>query len=309
MKKLRLLLCIMFMGEISFAQQTILRNLAENAPLQDWMMTGTVQGIPVWGSYLGHNIYGDEAFGEKYFIEGSAQVVGVIAHHRGHASGSNNDAWYRIHQVANNGLPGNVLGGKKIRLSEIDRSGEPFVVMFDNPVNVNQSFFVIWDLDDYSHGTQAGDTLWLLAGQEGSRPASDHNVFGRNVVRWHDHGPVPAWKDFFTQNFSPYSIFFAIYPIIQQNPLSIYEQIETSTFLYYPQPCIDILNLQFMAPHSGEYQIEILGTDGKKYAAYIQNLQAGEQTIQINTAMVPVGNFIAIIRHGSFQQARLLQKH
>ncbi|MFN4121665.1 MAG: hypothetical protein ACK4GL_00025 [Flavobacteriales bacterium] len=309
MKNFTITLFVSLIINVLLAQNTTLRNLPEGAPVRDWMMTGTVQGTPEWGSYLGHNIYGDEAFGEKYNNTGQATVVGIVAHHRGHASGSNNEAWYRVHNVAANGLPGSVVGGKRIRLSDINRSGDAFVVMFDNPVTVNGDFFVMWDLMDYSHGTQAGDTLRLLAGEEGSRPESDHANFGRNVVRWHSHGPTAAWKDFLTQNFSPYSIYFAIYPIVSDVPASANNVDKPINLNYFPQPCRDLLNLSFDAPANGEYTLELIGLDGKRYHHERVSLAKGEQNLQFDVNQIASGNFIAIIRSGSFQVARLLQKN
>jgi hypothetical protein len=286
-----------------------LRNLSASAPLIDWMMTGNTQGgTTEWGSFLGHNTYGDEAFGEKYTNVGNAQIAGIVAHHRGHASGSNNEAWYRIHQVGPNGLPGSAIGGKKIKLSDIDRSGEPFLVIFDSPVNVTGDFFVMWDLMDYSHGTQLGDTLRLLAGEDGSRPTADHVNFGRNVVRWHSHGATPAWKDFFTQNFSPFSIYFGIYPIVVNTATAQSEIPLAENLSYYPQPCNALLNLNFSSKEAGNFTIEFIGLDGKKYEQRNVWLQQGENTFQFDLAHLPSGNFIAILRKGKFQSARLLIK-
>jgi hypothetical protein len=309
MKKFTITIVFSLILNVLLAQNTTLRNLPEGATVRDWMMTGTVQGTPEWGSFLGHNIYGDEAFAEKYNNSGQTSVVGIIAHHRGQASGSSNDAWYRIHQVAANGLPGSVLGGKRIRLSDINLSGDAFVVMFDSPVTVNGDFFVAWDLMDYSHGTQAGDTLRLLAGEEGSRPASDHANFGRNAVRWHSHGPGNAWRDFFTQNFSPFSIYFAIYPIVANVPASANNLENPINLNYFPQPCRELLNLSFDAPANGEYTFELIGVDGKKYYQERKSLAKGEQNLQFDVNNLAAGNFIAIIRNGSFQVARLLQKY
>jgi len=302
-------ICLFIIGFVNAQTTDTLRNLPVSSPLVDWMMNGTAQGgVPEWGAYLGHNIYGDEAFGEKYNLSGNAQVAGIVAHHKGNASGSNNEAWYRIHQVASNGLPGLVLGGKKVRLSDINRTGDAFVVMFDKPVNVSGDFFVIWDLMDYSHGTQAGDTLRLLAGQEGSRPASDHATFGRNVVRWHSHGPQQAWKDFFTQNFSAYSIYFGIYPIVLNSPSSQQDISAEQNLLYYPQPCNSDLILSFAALESGNYTLEFIGLDGKLVQQRNIWLNQGENQIQLDLTNVPTGNFIAILRKGKFQSARLLMK-
>lgn len=300
----------LFLGLFFVAQtfaQTTLRNLNEGAPLIDWMLTGTTQGVPEWGSLLGHNIYGDEAFGEKYLNTGATQVFGIVAHHGGRASGSNNEAWYRIHSVAANGLPGPAIGGKKIKLADIDRSGEAFVVMFDAPVNVNGDFFVIWDVMDYSHGTQNGDTLRLLAGEEGSRPASDHVHFGRNVVRWHSHGATPAWKDFLTQNFSPFSIYFGIYPIVNQ-ALSIDEPASQTELHFFPQPCNDQLQIRFEAPKTGTYTFELFGLDGRLLHREERALDKAAHELQLDASRLSKGSFVAVVRSGSFQIARMLQK-
>ncbi len=278
------------------AQQTdTLRHLPANATRMAWMMSGTTnQGTPEWGSYLGHNIYGDEEFGEKYAIQNPGNVVGVIAYLGGHSGGTNKNANFRVRAVGGNGLPAASLGNRSIRISELNLSGEtPQVVIFNNPIAVQDEFFVTMDLGDYSHDAQVLDTIYLKAGEDGSRPISDHAVFGRNVVRWHSHGS-PAWRDFFTQNFSPYSIYFAIHPIVQFSSASVVHLANDNIKIQniFPNPSADFINVEINNALATPFRFDIMDMNGRIVESQNRALTEGLQTVTLDLSNLQAGNYI-----------------
>ncbi|MBT0607377.1 hypothetical protein [Aequorivita echinoideorum] len=104
------------------------------------------------GYYTGHNAYGDEEFAEKYEIQGSAQVYGVMAIHEGEEGTSALNTSYRIYTVAANGLPGTPVASKNVPYNDVPVDGSMFTVDFTNPASVSGEFFVSFNLNDYVHG-------------------------------------------------------------------------------------------------------------------------------------------------------------
>ncbi|NJO91014.1 MAG: T9SS type A sorting domain-containing protein [Chloroflexia bacterium] len=106
------------------------------------------------------------------------------------------------------------MASKVIKTKDLNVSGKAFTVMLNAPIQLPDSFFVAFDLLDYSHHDHP-DTLALLYGPDGSRSQNDLSNFGRNVVQVHSHGD-PVWRDFYTQNFTLIATHFAIYPLIER---------------------------------------------------------------------------------------------
>ncbi len=265
----------------------------------------TAQGVPLWGYYLGHNAWGDEAFGEQYEINGQEQVVGVMAMLSGTVS-SSNTASYKVYTVANSGLPQSSIGSKSFVLNSVPVDSDPHMVMFDNPVSVTDRFFVVLDLGDYSHDPLDGDTLCLLSGPQGSRPASD-DTFGRNAIRWHDHGGE-NWKDFFTQNFTPLSIYFGIYPIMDGVVTTGEIFADATQPMLYPVPARDVLNVSMHLKSQERMRVQLYNMNGKRIADEQHALVAGENQLQIQLAHLTPGNYIVLIESPNYRSASRFTK-
>ena len=260
-----------------------------------------------WGYYLGHNFYGDEAFGEKYEINGSGAVVGVIAY-LGGTSASNQTASYKVHGVAANGLPGAALATATFALGSAPTTGStPHMQTFTNPVNVQDQFFVVLDLGDYSHAPLQGDTLCLMSGPHGSRPASD-NVFGRNVIRWHGHG-APNWKDFYTQNFTPVSTYFAIYPVMQGAAVGIGEHhLGDAALRVFPMPFSEELNIRMDATSAEPLRIHLFDANGRLLKSEQHSVAIGEQVLRMDTQALAHGTYVVAFEQGAQRYARTIVK-
>lgn len=269
----------------------------------------TLQGMPLWGHYLGHNALGDEEFGEKFDIAGTGEVVGIIAHIQGTAVSSGGDAIpasLRLYETASNGLPGAELAFKSMPMAEINTAG-PTTVMFDAPVTVENNFFVTLDVGDYSHAPH-NDTIVLMSGPDGSRPASD-GVFGRNVIRWHGHG-APNWKDYLTQNFTDISTYFAIYPIMSGAATVSSESglLAGGEPSFYPVPCPDVLNIRFDAVESREMTVRLFDLTGKMLESKVARTVAGENLLQLNMNEHPSGAYVIALESAEYRYARTVVK-
>lgn len=288
------------------AQQThTLQHIAPEAATEMHNYWGSAANA--WGYTVGHNYYGDEAFGEKYEINGTGTVVGVIAY-LGGRSNSNELASYKVHAVAASGLPGATLATKNFPMGSAPTTGNtPHMQTFANPVNVQDQFFVVLDLGDYSHDPLQGDTLCLMSGPHGSRPASD-NVFGRNVIRWHSHG-APNWKDFFTQNFTPISTYFAIYPVMQGAAVGIGEhQLGDAALSVFPVPFVHELNIRLDAKSTEPLRIHLFDANGRLLKSEQHSVASGEQVLRLDTQDLAQGTYVVAFEQGAQRYARTIVK-
>ncbi len=213
-----------------------LRNLAPESSL----VINEYSGGSNWGFWTGHNNLGRQQFAEKYYIEGSAKVLGLICHLTGTVTPRTPDSSaFNIWTVGAGKFPNELVASKAVKNVDLDVSGNAYHVAFDEPVSVKDSFFVAFDLYDYSHHEHQ-DTLGVLYGPDGSRPSDDK--FGRNVIQVHSHG-TPVWRDFATQNFTNITTHLAIFPIIEFTETVLSVQPRDYTLRIHPNPTMDRFHL------------------------------------------------------------------
>ena len=282
-----------------------LQHLPPNAPLTFFPydgMTGGANPQPEWGYLTGHNIYGDEAWAEKYYFEGNTVVKGIVSHHFGtRAAGSTQTVRFRVHPVGPNGLPGGPLDSKTVNTTELDLTGGPTVTTFSTPIAVSDSFFVAFNLGHWSHGAIT-DTIGLLCGEPSSRADDDLNVYGRNAVLWHGHGPVPPWKDFYTENFSPIATHFAIYPIVEFTPTHAGSSVQQHTltlFAHYPNPAVTHTTVHFSLARTELVSIGLFDLTGRQlYASAPRTLPVGEHRTELPTQGLAAGQYLYVVTAG-----------
>ena len=235
-----------------------------------------------WGFYTGHNSWGDEGFAEKYFFSGNFELLGILAHHLGEAGTSNFNVHYHAYQVGNNGLPAASLGNKAIPYNDVPIDSQAFAVLFDQALNLSDSFFVGLDLGDYSHGGAGTKRIGLLHSPLEARPQADSSVFGRNAVKIHSHGAA-SWLDYRTQNFQSYRpmIHLAIFPIIQLSPTAQIqiEALDLDMRAIFPNPAQQA-HLNWPLHNRGEdspARFEIFDPQGRLIETINFNLSSGEQ--------------------------------
>lgn len=302
---------IFLFGALAYtkAQDTTLEHIPPEQATETPNYWGeTSQGADLWGYYIGHNAYGDEEFGEKYEIPDHGHVVAIVAYFGGEGS-SNNSASMKVYDVAEDGMPNDMLGSLSFQFDQVTTDGvTPTMLSFEDDVHVEDEFFVTVDLGDYSHDPLEGDTIVVMMGPDGSRPESD-DVFGRNVIRWHSHDGPPEWKDFQTQNFTPLSTYFAIYPVMEGNPLSIDDGfIADSEISMFPVPCVNELNVRFNALETREVIAHIFNMEGK----ILQNdrfmASNGENLVQFDMSAHPAGSYVVSLQAEGFRYAKVITK-
>ncbi|TAH25125.1 MAG: T9SS C-terminal target domain-containing protein [Cytophagales bacterium] len=294
MKKTSILLYTLFLivNSMVFAQDT-LRNLSNSTPRTiDKYASG-------WGYFTGHNSRYTEEFAEKYYINGTRSLLGVISEHTGKVGNPKNISQFKAYTVGTNRLPARLKASKNIRYGDIDLSGTPMLTIFPTPASVTDSFYVSFNLTDYAHGGFDGDTIGLLYGVNGSRPNGDLPLFGRNIVRHHSHG-APLWKDFYSQNFTPVATHLAIFPILSAEITEINE-LATSEFQItkvFPNPFIESVTLSVLAKEVNSLSVFFYNEAGqiiKKQETENAEFNANGE-VKIDCKDLPVGKYILLIK-------------
>jgi hypothetical protein len=275
-----------------FSQDT-LRNLSSVA-------TRTINKYSSgWGYYTGSNNLYREEFAEKYYINGSRVLIGVISEHTGIVSNPNNTSQFRAYTVGSNGLPAALKASKNVPYGQINLTGNPMVTIFTNTAQVTDSFYVSFNLTDYAHGGFEGDTVGLMYGVHGSRPSGDLSKFGRNAIRRHSHAG-PDWKDFYSQNFTPVATHFALFPILESSSVGINE-IKTDEFTIskvYPNPFKDAFTLKLNHTEIENITVSIFNSLGqlvskKNYSKLDFDMN---NAVIINCSEINAGNYILFVK-------------
>jgi hypothetical protein len=301
-------LSLSVIGLVQAQENTTLQHIApEDATETPNYWGQTSQGVPLWGYYVGHNAYSDEEFGEKYEIPDHDHVLSIIAYFGGQGN-SDQTASLKVYSVGSNGLPDEMLGSKTFTFADVATDGTtPTMLTFDDEVHVDDEFFVTLDLGDYAHDPLEGDTLVLMIGPDGSRPASD-DVYGRNVIRWHSHSG-PAWKDFQTENFTPWSTYFAIYPVIEGISLSVDNGfLSEDEINLFPMPCVNELNLRFNALETREVNLHLFDMNGKILRNHRVMATAGENLVQFDMSDLASGSYVVSIMAEGFRYSKIVTK-
>lgn len=272
-----------------YAQQTdTLSNLPNGAILYAPKYNGNGQ----WGYILGQNSAYRQQFAEKYSIEGSATIKGIVTHLVGTFTHPDNYVEFNVYEEAPNGLPGSRIGGKQLFYKDLDLSGDTMTVTFSTPLPVQGSFFVTFNVLDYLHGGYEGDTLGLMVGEPGSRSESDLQNFGRNAIQAHNH-TKEDWKDFYTQNFTPIATHFALFPIIEMGGTvtgiedGFITKNELILYPPYPNPATKTVNVKYTLNKTSEVSLQIYDIYGRKM--YQKNL--GTQTSGEHEEIIDVDGF------------------
>ena len=253
------------------------------------------------GYYTGHNNYGDEEFAEKYDFNGTTNILGVIAVHQGTNGTSSINASYKIYDVGVNGLPGNELASKSVPYNDIPIDGTSNTVMFTNPVPVSADFFVSFNLGDYIHSNLGTQSIAITHSPNGTRPASDFGIFGRNVIRWHNHNGPATWKDYRTQNIPNYqpAVYFSLFPIVELTPSSIvvFGDQKGSVGCVYPNTSSSAeFNIPITSRNGGEVNITLYDLQGKIVSSKKTNLTAGKTNYVYSESKLTASTYILLVK-------------
>ncbi len=304
MKKYTIYILLFFAAHISYGQDT-LKHFDPKSQTPTVMQYSGVQS----GYYTGHNSLFDEEWGEKYYISGTNQVTGVIAYHTGSNGTYTEDCEYKVYSVGSNGLPGSELGKQAVPGSGINITGALSYTAFTSSVSVNDSFIITFNIGDYAHHSPGTKKIALMHGPDGSRDNNDTSVFGRNVIRWHNH--TPTWKDFYKENNTKVRTHFAIFPVLSMKNTSVNNfasngQIQMHAV--YPNPAVNKINLKIKGEKYAEISCSILNHMGQVVKVWNERLNSSEHTLSADIDNISTGQYVLIVSDGNSQLAQTFIK-
>lgn len=142
---------------------TVYRFYADNNNkifLNDYDLYGTIgEIIDNYGTLIGHNIYRDFEWGEKYYVSVPAIIKGVVFQNYGQVF-TDDSAGVSIYKVGYDGLPDELVNTKKVPYKCLYLDGNPNYIAFDSIITIADSFFVSFNLNRYD--SEFKDTIGLF---------------------------------------------------------------------------------------------------------------------------------------------------
>lgn len=252
------------------------------------------------GYITGHNSLFDEEWAEKYYINGSNQITGVIAYHTGNNGTYTEDCEYKVYSVGTDGLPGNELSKKAVSGSTLNISGAPIYTALSSAVNVKDSFFVSFNIGDYAHHSPGTKKIALQHGPDGSRATSDTNRYGRNAIRWHDHDAT-VWVDFYKDNNTRIRTHFALFPVVTLKTTDVSNLAGYESFrmgAVHPNPAVGNIRMNIQNNVAATLECSIMNQQGQILQTWKENMQSREHTLSADIQMLPAGQYILLVGNG-----------
>ncbi len=299
MKKLLTFMSAAVLAVSAQAAEDTLKNHVDGLTLGSAKYTGSGE----WGYFLGHNHHEQQQFAEKYYVDDHVHVLGVVVHVTGTVTNAGNEASGRIFEVGTDGLPGAELEDGHIDFGDLDLSGGANIILFHDEAHVEDSFFVSFDLGDYAHGGQEGDTIGVLYAPDGSRNSADLANFGRNVIQEHGHGSA-NWSDVYSQSFLNLATHLAIYPIVEfEDHHNSVQQVSGKNLAIaapYPNPAAGSIMIPYTVKKGSDVTIEVVDLAGRKVQAISkEGMIAGSYTETLDLSRLQNGLYHVVVRTDS----------
>ena len=273
------------------------------------------------GYVNGTNFWGDQAFAELYTFnqsDSTIQVIGLQAYFGGVVSpASAQTITFNIWDQGNpqfiatslyyNGFPNNVQDTLTVPVTQLGIGATADTAksfLFAAPTSLlGGAFFVGYSIS-YNFADSAGDTLGLLSSVSGSRALStiysidsvgDTALNEQNATMGSDN----VWYDDYTQNDSLLNN-LAIYPIVTVGAQLSVKGITRNALTYYgnyPNPADGSTNVKFSLTANTDVTILVTDMAGRTEQTIKEGpLAAGTYTVPVNTASLPSGDHLYLIR-------------
>ncbi len=281
------------------------------------------------GYVTGTNYWGDKAFAERYDITDSArnmQVIGVMAQFAGRVNPASahsvnfkvwdQGGWQPINGTQfYNGFPDIVLNAVNVPVTQIGigvTSDTLKTYLFSTGTgDISTSFFVGYSID-YNFTSLNGDTLGLQSTWNGYRKPTTMYTLKINISDFGDttedyvfnvqnatQGSDNIWYDNYSQNDSLLNNLI-IYPIVVAGFPTGTKGITRNNFTFYgnyPNPAVNSTNIKFSLAAGANVTIQLMDMAGIVLNTITQTgLSTGEHIIPINTAGLPAGEYLYLIR-------------
>ena len=284
------------------------------------------------GYVTGTNYWGDMAFAERYDYNDDSgrtmQVIGLFALFKGKVNPASVKSvtftlWDEGPEQAitstrfYKSFPNNVLDTVTIPITQIGIGTSTDTLksyLFATPGNYYSSFFAGYSIN-YNFATLNGDTIGLASSKNGERTessfqrksylkdststvidsATDTIYYVQNATLGSDN----LWYDNYTQNDSILNN-LAVYPVVISGFKESVKGITRNNFTYYgnyPNPADNSTNIKFALSASVDVTVQIMDMGGRIINTIKQtNLTTGEHVIPVNTANLPAGDYLYLIR-------------
>lgn len=286
----------------------------------DTLIIPYVWSAPQYGFTSGPNSYGDKGFAERFdfdVTDSSLKVIGAIFYFTGTyntattktitAKAYSQGARTKIGNYTYDGFPSAALASSanvSIKNLGINISGGndtlTYVPFTAPTAYLTDSFFVGYEIS-YTSTALGGDTIGLVYTTQGDRDApvyttsgTDTFLFVRNAVL----GSNNTWVDEFSQNTGLFHN-FAIFPVVEvkwTTGVSTLNKGNLSFYGNYPNPATNNTNVKFALKNATEVTITVTDMSGRTISSSTKKYNAGEQIVSIETADLPAGNYICIVR-------------
>ena len=280
------------------------------------------------GYVTGTNYWGDKAFAERYDVTDSArnyQVIGVMAQFAGRIhTGSTHSVIFKVWDQGSmqpisgtrffNGFPNNELTTVNVPATQIGIgvSADTLKSFFfgTGTVDLSTSFFVGYSID-YNFSDLGGDTLGLQSTWDGYRKPLALYTLKYNVSEFDTTldtvfnvqnatlGSDNIWYDNYWQNDNILNNLI-IYPIVVAGFPTGTKGITKNNLTYfgcYPNPTVNSTNVKFSLASGADVTIQVMDMSGRVLSTIDEHgLAAGDHVIPVNTASLPAGEYLYLVR-------------
>jgi hypothetical protein len=281
------------------------------------------------GGYItGTDYWGDQAFAELYDIDGydsSVVVLGVFAEFGGTVSPASGkmvtfSLWSQSvpfivsSTLSYNGFPGSLLDTVDAPLTQLGVGPSADTLkefLFNTPSLQSGAFYAGYSIA-YNYAALDGDTIGLASSKNGERTGSDYTAtFNVTLIdsAWDTvinvqnatMGADYNWYDNYTQDDSLYNN-LAIFPIVAVSSalLSGVKGITRNNLTFfgnYPNPADNSTEIKFSLAEDIGVTIQVMDMGGHTLNTLQPGiLAAGTHLIPVNTAGMPSGDYLYLIR-------------
>ena len=270
---------------------------------------------------LGHTIYKDNEWGERFIVSEPAVIKGIVCLNYG-ISRSEDSASFSIYSVGQDSLPNQKLNSRKIPYRCLGLNHELNYIAFDSLIVIKGAFYATFGLTPYQALTE--DTLGLLHSviSENSATSGD-TQFGRTVARWFDGN----WYDIYSTGYISNKIessdrgkdliHLALAPIVNFNKVNttpLFDSLHCRSatgmnpyvqkgtlkmFPCYPNPAEDYTLLSFSTIGEASMDVKVFNSNGSVvYTRQMNVRQQGTHQHRIPTVDFPPGHYFYLLSDG-----------
>jgi len=269
--------------------------------------------------YLGGtNGFGYSGFAERYDFnstDSTVSVIGVVSLFGGKVNPATAKtvtfkAWSPASAsvvrptLSYSGFPGSAIDsivGVSIKNLGIGATADTFKShYFPAPTAYRSTSFFVGYMINYNFNALGGDTIGLQTTRLGERTSAEYTVTGGDTVI-NDQNAIydtSFWLD--VEANLGFKLDFYIFPIVDVKWSTVGVAIARNDLTFfgnYPNPAVNNTNVRYSLNKSADVTIVITDMNGRTINTISQNnLSAGEHATTIETANLPAGNYLCILR-------------